>query len=264
MTDYHVAVPSYRRAETLRDKTLPTLINGGVPASAITVYLHEYDPTLDDYFQVCGQYQVGAQITAARGIFEQRQRIADYYPVGAEIVQVDDDLSGYKALDAQGKPRNLDDVGGMFERGFRLCRQEGLYTWGVQPNDDGRAMRPGHTTRLVFLIGQTYGYINRPGHPSQLLTVPCKGDYEHTLRHFKYDGGIVRMRDVAPRSKVYAGGGGLNAPGPSQRDYRTSLAATRQLMEQYPQWVRRKPDRNGWPEIALTPVERRKVTQRPG
>ena len=39
MTDYIVAIPSYKRYDEITKKTLPTLINGGVPKEVIHVFV---------------------------------------------------------------------------------------------------------------------------------------------------------------------------------------------------------------------------------
>src|ERR1700742_1508159 len=89
---YQVAVPSYRRAAMLRDRTLPFLLSGGVPRDRITVFVHAHDDT-DSYAEVCDAAGVNLRTTPVRGINAQRAAIRSSYPDGTELVQADDDIT---------------------------------------------------------------------------------------------------------------------------------------------------------------------------
>ena len=92
--EYIIAIPSYKRAETLRDKTLATLKEHGIPANRIHVFVatpeekERYGATLE-----AGTY--GQLIVAIPGMAAVRNFITGYYPVGQRIVNIDDDNKGF-------------------------------------------------------------------------------------------------------------------------------------------------------------------------
>jgi hypothetical protein len=82
------------------------------------------------------------------------------------------------------------------------------------------------------------------------LTAPAKEDYERTLMHFQHAGAVARLDDhvaVTRPMRTYPGG--------NQAAYTDRRAAERaavaMLRHRWPALVHQKPDRDGYPEIAL-------------
>ena len=246
---YQVAIPSYKRPRWLAERTLNALISGKVPSKQITVFVHDNDPHLDAYVDIAESLGVNLKATPARGIIEQRQYIHDSYPDGTELVQVDDDVSGYSRLH-EGKLAPARSVDKLFSSSFTITKREGLTAWGLYPVNNHFFMKPGYSTDLKFLIYTTVGVIVKKGHPAVQNTVETKDDYEHSLRRWWWDGGVVRRNNFTAHAAVYKGEGGLSGS-PVRTSNRTELAVV-ELERQWGDKVRRNQNRKSeLPEILL-------------
>lgn len=247
MSGYQVVVPSYRRADILRGRTLATLRQGGVDMDRVTVFLHADDPERDAYAEL----DVRMVVTDAQGLTAQRAIIAEHYGPDVDLVSADDDLSGvYRALDSKTL-QPMGDVDGWLREAFAFTRSSGLHVWGVSAVANPYFMRPGSvpSTDLKFLIGSFWGCVNRPGHPVHSARVEVKDDYELSLLAWWYDGGVVRFNDVVTKADHYDLPGGCQA----YRDPAMSERATATLLSEWPGLIRRNPRRkSGHAEVLLS------------
>jgi TET-associated glycosyltransferase-like protein len=247
---YQVAIPSYRRADMLAARTLPFLLDGGVPPERITVFVHDHDHgELPAYHDLAARHGVDLAVTSARGINAQRAEIRGSYTTGTHLVQVDDDVTVIKRAVDRTSLEPVTDVDGFFRQAFAETQARGLWSWGLSAVPNAYFMRPGHISDdLKFVIFSLFGNIVRPGHPVYANTVPTKDDYEFSLRSWWYDGGIVRFNDHVAVADIY------RAPGGCQ-DTRTVAQAEQSvesLLRQWPGIVRRNARRKStFPEILL-------------
>lgn len=249
---YEVVVPSYRRAQWLAERTLTTLLNGGVPAASITVFVHDNDPQLGAYRDVAEATGVRLVVTPARGIIEQRSYISSHYQPGEHIVSLDDDVLGLKTLGKDGKLHPVTNLDGYFQQMFQHTVSAGLKAWGLAPVGNPFFMKPELSHGLKFLIYTCVGYVNEPGHPAQRNTVPTKDDYEHSIRRWWWDGGVVRDNATYAQADVYKGAGGLMGTG--QRTPDKAKRAVEELERQWPGIIRRNNRRKSdYVEIVLNP-----------
>lgn len=208
--DYIVAIPSYKRAETLRDKTLATLKEHGIPANRIHVFVatpeekERYAATLE-----AGTYD--QLIVAIPGMAAVRNFITAHYPVGQRIVNIDDDIKGFLEFSPNARRhevplRNLDKF---IRRAFAESERTGFRLWGVYPVPNGFFMRDGEpSTDLKYIIGAFWGITN-PGIDVLKVTIDDKEDYLRSLIMYLADGGVLRFRDVAPKTAYYKEAGGM-------------------------------------------------------
>jgi hypothetical protein len=209
-SDYIIAIPSYKRAETLRDKTLITLKEHRIPAERIHVFVATpeekdlYAKTLD-----AGTY--GKLIVAIPGMAAVRNFITGYYPVGQRIVNIDDDIKGFLEFSETARRhemplRNLD---GFIKRAFAQSQKTGFRLWGIYPVPNGFFMRAGEpSTDLKYIIGAFWGITN-PGLDVLKVTIDDKEDYLRSLIMYVADGGVLRFRDIAPKTAYYKEAGGM-------------------------------------------------------
>ena len=92
--DYEIAIPSYKRPETIKKKTLRVLESYNIDASRITVFVADEDEykqyleslAKDPYANKCkiivGVHTIGAQ----------RNYIEKWYPEGTRLMMFDDDI----------------------------------------------------------------------------------------------------------------------------------------------------------------------------
>jgi len=208
--DYIIAIPSYKRAETLRDKTLATLKEHRIPAERIHVFVatpeekQRYEATLE-----AGTY--GKLIVAIPGMAAVRNFITGHYPVGQRIVNIDDDIKGFLEFSETARRhemplRNLD---GFIRRAFAESQKMGFRLWGIYPVPNGFFMRAGEpSVDLKYIIGAFWGITN-PGIDVLKVTIDDKEDYLRSLIMYVADGGVLRFRDIAPKTAYYKEAGGM-------------------------------------------------------
>jgi hypothetical protein len=243
---YQVAVPTFNRPDVLARRTLSTLANGGVPPRQVTVVASGHDPQLDGTIQTAKEFGVQYIVLPSKGIHAVRQDIIRLvYPAGTRLLQMDDDV--HQLEQVHGKKlfpvRNLN---AFIREGFRRTEAAGLHAWGVAPVPNHFFLTENRWTEgLRFLIGTFIGQITRPGHPVHDMTVTLKEDYEASLRHYWYDGAVLRADGVAVKADHYTPGGVA-----AYRSHAAEEAAVQQLLAAWPGLVRRNPRRKT-PEVVL-------------
>jgi hypothetical protein len=257
-TDWVIAIPSYRRADTLRDKTLSLLKEYKIPRDRIHVFVANKDEEAT-YKATLDPATYGHMHVAVPGMAAVRNYITGYFPVGKAIFNMDDDIRGFIEY-SEGARRNerpLRDLTGFITRGFREARASGFRLFGVYPVPNGYFMKPGApTTDLRYIIGSVWGIIN----PGRILTVSIddKEDYLRSVIMYNLDGGVLRFNDVAPQSAYYKEAGGMQ----ETRTMRRIEASAKAMVAAFPDLVKiNLTKKSGMPEVRLRdsrPEEERK------
>ncbi len=256
-------IPSYKRPEGCRDKTLAVLHEYGIPKEKIFVVVadkeqeREYEAVLDP--KTYGKILVGVP-----GLPQVRNWIFDHFPKGDHLVSCDDDISGFIEYDASLKrhEKKLVSLKRVIERGFSECKKNGCRLWGVYPSANGFFMKPTVSTDLKFCVGPFWGCIN-PGKEVRIdIGQGEKEDYQRTIQFYQKDGCVVRLNFVAPKTAVYKTPGGLQFGNRLKREHDT----IKKMMKRYPGWIRVNPTRKSkMPEIRLvdpTKGEAKNVTRK--
>lgn len=247
--DYVVAIPSYKRATTLTEKTLSTLKKYRIPSSKIYIFVADkeeeevYRNTVpkDLYFKI---------IVAVKGVKEVRNFITGYFPIGKHLVCMDDDVKGFIEYDEKEKrhEKPLVSLERVLKRGFAECKQAGARMWGIYASANGFFMKPTVSTDLKFIVGCFFGIIN-PGLKELTLPISEKDDYYRSLRMYELDGSVVRLNFIAPKTAYYKEPGGMQSD--PERKKKQELAV-KFLLKEYPDWVKLNPTRkSGFMEIRL-------------
>lgn len=203
-----IAIPSYKRAATLRDKTLTTLAKYKISPEKIHVFVAN-KAEYDDYKATLDPATYGRLRVGEKGMKEARNYITRNFPIGTHIFNMDDDITGFLEYTARGKrhERQLPDLAAAIDRGFAALKTTGLRMFGFYPVANGYFMKPGYTTDLRYIIGSAWGIIN-PG-PKLHITIDDKEDYLRSVIMYLLDGGVVRFNDIAPETKYYKEPGGM-------------------------------------------------------
>jgi len=125
--DYVVAIPSYKRQETLKTKTLQMLHDFHIPASKIFIFVANNEEK-ELYRNTLEPSSYAKIIVGIKGLAPVRNFIAGYFPVGKKIVFCDDDIKGFLEFDVT-KPRHekpLVSLEKTIQRGFQECEKNGL------------------------------------------------------------------------------------------------------------------------------------------
>lgn len=221
-----VCIPSYKRSELITKKTLKTLLTGGVPADRITVYVANadeetvYKAILKDTVRV---------VVGVPGLAAQRQFIQDQWPVGQQIVFIDDDISQIKQLQAT-KLTQVTDISTLFDNAFVEMEKVGANIWGVYPAASALYMSDTTTTTLTYLPGGLFGVKNTRG--PTLRYGDNQEDKERSLRYWARDGVICRLNNVTILTRYY-GTGGMESP--TRKD--ETKDATQQLVDEFPHLI---------------------------
>jgi hypothetical protein len=247
-TEWVIAIPSYRRAETLRDKTLQVLKQYKVPASKIHVFVANkeeekaYKATLDPT-------TYGHMHIAEPGMAAVRNYITRYFPVGQAIFNMDDDIRGFIEY-SEGAKRNerpLRDLSAAITEGFRQARATGYRLFGFYPVANGYFMKGGApTTDIRYIIGSVWGILN-PG-PILTVTIDDKEDYLRSVMMYLLDGGVLRFNNIAPQSAYYKEPGGMQ----ETRTMNRIETSARAMVSAFPDLVTiNLTKKSGMPEVRL-------------
>jgi hypothetical protein len=246
--DYEVAIPSYKRPETLRDKTLTILKAYRIPADKITVFVANKEQ-MEIYTKTLTSGTYGKIVIGIVGMGAIRNFISDYYPIGTCIVNIDDDIKGFLEYDATQprKERPLRSLLSVIRQGFHACEQAGARLWGVYPVANGYFMKPKISKDLRYIIGSFWGCIN-PGTKEIKITLDDKEDYQRSILYYKADKAIIRLNNVSPISSYYKEPGGMQEERTKERVEKSA----RWIVKTYPEYAVLNPSKkSGYMEVRL-------------
>lgn len=258
-SDYVVAIPSYKRAETLRDKTLMVLHKYGIEPSRIHVFVANDDEE-KSYRMTLKEGTYGKIIKGIVGMGAIRNFISDYYPIGKKIVNIDDDIKGFLEFDGSVRrhEKPLVSLKKLIERGFKECEKTGSRLWGVYAVANGFFMKDKVSTDLKYVIGSFWGCIN-PGTKEIKITLDDKEDYLRSILYYKADGAVVRLNMYAPISAYYKEPGGMQEERTKERIEKSA----RWLVKEYPDYATLNPNKkSGYMEVRLRDSTKSKTKTR--
>ena len=244
MTNYVIAIPSYKRHNELSNKTLTLLKKYNINPDNIFIFVANkterklYEENLDE--NLYNEIVVGK-----KGITKQRIFISKYFPEKQYIVSLDDDIE--KVFELKNKKLvELKDLDLFFKNAYKELIKKNLFLWGVYPTPNEFFMYNRMTTDMRFIIGVMHGYINR--HDKSLYpstTLQSKEDYHQTILFYLKDGGVIRHNNITFKTK-------FNAPGGLGKDrFDKNQKAANFLAKKYPKIVTKKRRKNGTAEIIL-------------
>jgi len=245
--NYVVAIPSYNRQNEIIDKTLTTLLDGGVSKNKIFIFVaNKAQEKL--YSSSIPKSLYNRIVVGKLGIANQRVFISNYFPVNQYIVSLDDDVEELQQLKGE-KLVKLRDLDNFFKDAYHILKKEQLNIWGVYPVRNAFFMYKTISTDLKFIIGVTFGYINRK---LKALVPKAEGkeDIEQSILYYKMDGGVVRFNNIVPKTK-------FNAPGGLGTDRQEmNKRAAEYLKEKYPDIITIFHRKNGMTEVKLARLPR--------
>jgi len=203
--DYKIAIPSYKRAETIKNKTLKLLSNYKIDNSLITIFVadKEEEKIYKDSLQ--GDYKI---VVGVPTIGKQRNFIEKYYAEGTRLMMFDDDIE--KVMRKKGaKLIDVDDLeNDVIYKGFNSCDQIGAKTFGIYAASNAYFMKNRIYTKLCYIIASMFGVIIE--HDSFLERVTNHGeDYEYSIRQYIKNKKLVRLDYMTVKSNYYKEAGGL-------------------------------------------------------
>jgi len=246
--DWVIAIPSYRRATTLRDKTLKTLEAHRIPVRQIHVFVAN-EEEYATYKETLTPGSYGHLHIAEKGMAAVRNYITRFFPVGKPIFNMDDDITGFLEYSATARrnERPLRNLTAAISAGFAAAKRTGYRLFGFYPVANGYFMRPGApSTDLRYIIGAVWGILN-PG-PILTVTIDDKEDYLRTVMMYILDGGVLRFNNIAPKTAYYKEPGGMQETRTMSRISDSAKA----MVGAFPDLVKiNLTKRSGMPEVRL-------------
>ena len=263
MNDYVIAIPSYKRNETLKKKTMKVLDEYKINPKIIYIFVADnsqkklYENTLDSnsYNKI---------VVGKPGIQHIRNFMPKYFPEKKPIVYMDDDISKISICNnnninndgsydkKNNKLEKLSNLDGFIKNAFKYSKNQKMDNWGVYPTDNPYFMKPSlknnnHVSKdLKFLIGFLTGVINN--RKAEIRSIGDKEDYERTIKYYLKDNGVLRYNNVSCNTNCYKEPGGIQAT----RKKEDSARNANYLVKTYPDLVKINNNRNsGFVEIRL-------------
>ena len=240
-TDYIIAIPSYKRAETLRDKSLKILEDYNIDPKRIDIFVANKDEE-EEYKKVLDPKTYHKIIVGVPKIGPQRN-----------FIHMDDDIKGFIEYTTTTKrhEKPLVSLERLIQKGFNECKKHNLRLWGIYPTPNGYFMNDKVDTDLRFIIGCFNGMFN-PGTKGtkgvKLELEMDKEDYERSVRFYIADGGVVRLRGYAPKTAYYTEKGG-------NQEFRTKksvMSGAQWMVKTFPDYATLNlTKKSGYPEVRL-------------
>lgn len=208
MIDYRIAIPSYKRAETVQQKTLKVLESHNIPPERVTIFVADneeyeiYSEALKD--NIYNNIVVGVPTIGA-----QRNFMEKYYPEGTRLMMFDDDIDEVQRRQDEKTLVPIDDLyTEIIERGFTECENVGAKTFGIYAASNAYFMKDRVYDKLCYIIASMFGVIC--DHDPELNRVTNHGeDYEYSLRQYVKHGVLCRLDNYTVKSNYYKEAGGL-------------------------------------------------------
>jgi hypothetical protein len=254
--DWIIAIPSYRRADTLKKKTLYMLQQYSISPSKIYIFVASFDEK-HEYTRVLDSDSYREIIIAKPGLMHARNFITNYFPPGQKIVNIDDDIRDFIQLDtehvdveARKWPTvKLNNLHTLIEKGFEECVKHNCGLWGIYPVANGKFMQQSITYDLRYIIGCFWGCINPSSSEKTMkITLEDKEDVLRTILYYHRDKAVVRINYIAPKTNYYVEKGGMQETRTKERVENSA----RWIVAKYPQYATyNATKKNGFAEVRL-------------
>ena len=246
---WRIAIPSYKRSNTIGSKTLAMLEKHGVPASKIDIFVANEEERIV-YSKAINRNRYANLIVGVVGMMNIRNFIQSYYPEGQLLICMDDDLKAVFKIDSQGKKCPVDNLQGLFDYAFSLCKEVGTDYFGIYAASNTFFMDRTISVGLRYLIGSFWGM--RVTHDRfTYVTMHDKEDFERSVRAYLKCGNVVRLDFISAESNYYGEKGGMQEERTEERVTTSGLM----LMKMFPQQVVQNTTRKKHFEVKL--VEKR-------
>ena len=243
LEEYVIAIPSYKRAETLKKRTLKILQEYNIETKRIYIFVANEEEK-EIYEKTLPKNSYNKLVIGEVGIKNIRNFMSNYFEEGQYIFYIDDDI--YKIFETLNphsiksekyeKKHNyhvaLKSLDTLIKQGFELCERTGITNWGVYPVENPYFMKPTSNnlneymnTKLCYIIGFMTGVINN--REAELRTIDDKEDYERSIKYYLKDNGLLRFNNITARTKCYKEKGGMQVERTKQRIHDSAVYLTK-------------------------------------
>jgi len=203
--DYKIAIPSYKRPDIIKKKTLSLLKKYNIDNNKITIFVADEDEKKIYKQSLKNEYKI---IVGVHTIGEQRNFIERYYQEGNKVMMFDDDLDGVY-IKNDNKLELIKDLEKEFIiKGFKECIKNKANLFGLYAAANAYFMKYRIYKKLCYIPGGVFGVIIN--HDSFLNRVTNHGeDYEYSIRQYIKNRILIRFDYITIKSKFFKEKGGL-------------------------------------------------------
>jgi hypothetical protein len=257
--EYVIAIPTYKRGETLKNKTLKMLENENINKDNVYIFFAN-ENELKEY-NLIGYKNL---IVGELGLINQRNFIVNYFNQNQKILWLDDDLSCIKTVE-----KDINKLGKKFDNkfkdatinefailGFNELEKNQCSLFGLYPVNNDAFLTIGNvTTDLKYIIGCCYGTINN----RELFTFDvnesnggAKEDFLRTLMVYEKEKKVVRLNFFTAITNYYGEKGGLQS---LEQEYgnrkERDFISMKYICDKYKGLAFENINKKGYPEIKL-------------
>ena len=238
LSEYVVAIPSYKRPETLRDRTLKLLMKYNIEPNKIYIFVADKEQE-KIYRDILPKKSYNKIVVGVPGIKNIRNFMPKYFKEGQYIFYMDDDIySLNECINTKGVEKKdnklieLKSLKNVINKAFNLCEKTGITNWGVYPVFNPYFMKPTTkkvneyvSTNLCYIIGFMTGVINN--RKAEIRTIDDKEDYERSIKYYLKDNGLLRFNNITADTKCYKEPGGMQVERTKQRIHDSAVYLTK-------------------------------------
>lgn len=230
--EYKIAIPSFKRANTLRKKTLQYLSLCKVPQNKIYIFVADYDEHAI-YSRELAETQYNI-IVGEHTLCAQRNFINNYFSEGDYVLNFDDDVDGLFIADFNAKKLfPCDDLAVIARIGYLSMETNNTKVFGIYPVANHFFMDENVTTDNRYIVGCFWGCII--DHDQELkITLEDKEDFERTIKYFKKFGSVVRINNFCVKTNYYKEPGGMQETRTKERVLSSAIF----LADKYPEYCK--------------------------
>lgn len=211
---YQIAIPSYKRYDTIKSKTIALLNEYSIPSEIVKVFVaDEQEAELYERSLEGSGYEKNIVI-GVHTIGQQRNFIEKHYSEGTNLMMFDDDIDQVLRKNQNGKLEKIENLEKeVILKGFEECRLSGSKCFGIYAAQNAYFMKHRVYKKLCYIIASMFGVI--VNHDPWLERTTNHGeDYEYSIRQYIATGVLCRLDHITVKSNYYKEEGGL-------QEYRT-------------------------------------------
>ena len=203
--DYKIAIPSYKRPEVIKQKTLRVLSEYNIPKERISIFVADEEEYEVYKKSLNKEYEI---IIGVPTIGLQRNFIEKYYKEGTKLIMIDDDIDQVLRKKEDTLVPLVDLEKEFIIEGFKQCEKAGAKTFGMYAAANHYFMKERVYNKICYIIASMFGVIVE--HDPFLERYTNHGeDYEYSIRQYIKNGCLVRFDYITAKSNYYKEPGGL-------------------------------------------------------
>lgn len=235
--DYKIVIPSYKRAEQIKNKTLFFLNKHNIPTNKIYIFVANFEER-DLYINALPVKYHKRIIIGLKGILNQRNYIIDYFKEGEYILSIDDDITDISVLQPKNKKIELFSFLNLIKYSYKLLLENNAYMWGFNRDSNILFKKNKITTNFCLILAGCYGFINRKNIKNKIED-DTREDVERSILYFKRDKILICHSNLILETKYFNEGGILADITKEERLNRADLIVE-QYMNLYPDFIKCK------------------------